>query len=397
MKRLNQLTASSKSHNERNIMDTIDQKYIWQNKDWPRFTWDSNRLLPVVSRARQAQGTILAKVKSLGLGLTNEAQAEILIEETVQTSAIEGEILNRDSVRSSVIRQLGLDQAALPRTERHIDGLVEILLDATGHYETPLTDERLKGWHAALFPTGFSGLTKIHAGAWRSEGVQVISGPIGRERVHFEAPSADQVKAEMTRFIRWWEKGSRNTDGFLRAGIAHFWFVTIHPFEDGNGRITRALTDMALAQDEKLAMRFYSLSSQIMEERSAYYDILEKSSKDSLDITAWLEWFLGSLTRAMARSETLIAKVLAKADFWRLHAQTPMTERQRKVVNRLLDTGKGQFLGGLTTRKYMSMTKASRATAFREISDLVEKKIIVQNPEGKGRSVSYDINWSAIA
>lgn len=397
MKRLELLIASPKNNNEGMIMDNHSKKYIWQDKEWPSFTWDSNRLLPILSRARQIQGTILTRAKNLGLELTNEAQAEILIEEAVQTSAIEGEVLNRDSVRSSVIRHLGLDQAGLPHTERHIDGLVEILLGATGHYDKPLTDERLKSWHAALFPTGFSGLTKIHAGAWRSEGVQVISGPIGREKVHFEAPPTEQVKTEMSRFIRWWEKDSKNIEGFLRAGVAHFWFVTIHPFEDGNGRITRALTDMALAQDEKLAMRFYSLSSQIMEERNAYYDMLEKSSKESLDITAWLEWFLGCLTRAMEKSETLIVKVLAKADFWRLRAQTTLSERQRKVINRLLDTGKGQFLGGLTTRKYCAMTKASRATAFREIADLVEKKILVQNPEGKGRSVSYDINWEALA
>lgn len=375
-------------------MAANSSKYIWQHKNWIDFTWDSGRLLPLLGKARQTQGKILARVKTLGLDLTSEAQAEILTEEAVKTSAIEGEVLNRDSVRSSVARHLGLNEAGLPRAERHVDGLVEILLDATRNYDKPLTAKRLKSWQAALFPTGYSGLHKIRAGQWRAGDVQIVSGPVGRERIHFQAPPKEKLDEEIKNFLAWWEKSLKTEEGFLRAGIAHFWFVTIHPFEDGNGRLTRALTDMALAQDEKLRVRFYSFSSQIMEERNAYYDVLEKCSHDGSDITEWLEWFLGCLIHAMEKSETIIAKVLAKAEFWQTHSQTIMNERQRKVVNRLLDAGEGQFQGGLTTRKYVSLTKTSRATAFREISDLVDKKIMIQRPESKGRSVSYDLNWS---
>ena len=376
-------------------MAAITLKYIWQHKNWTAFSWQSDRLLPLLGKARQIQGKILTRVKSLGLPFTHEAQAEILIEETVKTAAIEGEVLNRDSVRSSVARHLGLPQAGLPRTERHIDGLVEILLDATKNYHKPLTRKILKGWQAALFPTGYSGLHKIRVGQWRgSEPMQVVSGAMGRQKVHFQAPPSEGLDTEIKNFLIWWEKSLGSTEGFLRAAIAHFWFVTLHLFEDGNGRVTRVLTDMALAQDEKLPVRFYSLSSQIMEERNAYYEVLEKCQKSSQDITEWLGWFLGCLIRAMEKSETIIAKILAKAEFWQKHSQTTLNERQRKVVNRLLDAGKGQFQGGLTTKKYVSLTKTSRATAFREISDLVEKKVLMQNPKSKGRSVNYDLNWS---
>lgn len=374
-------------------MAVSNSKYIWQNKGWADFTWDSGRLLPLLGKARQTQGKILVRVKTLGLNLNSEAQAEILTEEALKTSAIEGEILNRDSVRSSVARHLGLNQALLPRAERHIDGLVEILLDATRNYDKPLTAKRIKGWQAALFPTGYSGLHKIRAGEWRAGEVQVVSGPMGQERVHFQAPPKERLDSEIKGFLSWWEKSLGKEEGFLRAGIAHFWFVTVHPFDDGNGRVTRALTDMALAQDEKSQVRLYSFSSQIMEERNAYYDVLEKCSKAGLDITEWLEWFLGCLIRAMEKSEIIIVKILAKAEFWQAHGQTTLNDRQRKVINRLLDAGEGQFQGGLTTRKYASITKASRATAFREISDLVDKKILAQNPQTKGRNVSYELNW----
>ena len=370
-------------------------KYIWQKKNWTQFSWSPETLLPLLGQARQRQGEILGRVRTLGLGLTQEAQAEVLIEETIKTSAIEGQILDRDSVRSSVARHLGLAEAGLPPAERHVDGMVEVLLDATQKHDQPLTIKRLKGWQAALFPTGYSGLHKIHVGQWRTGDMQVISGAIGREKVHFEGPPAGRVNEESKNFLNWWEKNLAETEGFLRAGLAHFWFVTIHPFDDGNGRIARALTDMALAQDEKLPQRFYSLSSQIMEERNDYYDVLEKSQKGSSDVTAWLEWFLGCLIRSMDRSQHLVAKVLAKAEFWQRNSQTSMSERQRKVVNRLLDAGKGEFKGGLTTRKYVSMTKTSRATAFREIDDLVEKNVLVKDPDSKGRSVRYDLNWDA--
>lgn len=375
-------------------MTSSGSKYIWENKNWTDFKWSSDRLLPFLGRARQAQGKILIRVGALGVPLTDQAQAEILTEEAMQTSAIEGELLSRDSVRSSVARQLGLAQAGLPKIDRHVDGLVEILLNATRNYDKPLTAKRIQSWHAALFPTGYSGLIKIRVGKWRKEAMQVISGPVGREKIHFQAPPAENLDGEMKIFLNWWANSNGKMEGFLRAAIAHFWFVTIHPFDDGNGRIARVLTDMALAQDEKLQMRFYSLSSQIMEERSDYYDVLEESSKGRSDITAWLEWFLECSVRAMQKSETIIGNVLAKADFWKKFSQTAMNERQRKVVNKLLDTGAGEFKGGLTTRKYGSLTKTSRATAFREISDLVDKKVLRQNSEGKGRSVSYDLNWA---
>ena len=371
-------------------------KYIWEHKNWTDFSWSSDELLPHLGQARQAQGKILARVKAMGWPLMSQAQAEILTEEAVQTSAIEGEILKRDSVRSSVVRHLGLEETGLRASDRHIDGLVEILLDATQNYDKPLTVKRLYSWHGALFPIGYSGLHKIRVGKWRNQAMQVVSGSVGKEKVHYEAPPADRLDKEMKHFLNWWNKSRNKMEGFLRAGVAHFWFVTIHPFDDGNGRIARALTDMALAQDEKLQMRFYSLSSQIMEERNFYYDVLEKSSKGKSDLTPWLTWFLDCFYRAMQKSEQIIGNVLAKAEFWQHHSQTEMNERQRKVVNRLLDTGRGEFKGGLTTRKYVSLAKTSRATAFREIDDLVEKKVLIKDPSSKGRSVRYDLNWDLL-
>lgn len=369
-------------------------RYVWQRANWPNFSWQNDKLLHPVGRTRFCQGRLLSRIRGLGMNLSQEAQAEILTEETIKTAAIEGQSLSRNSVRSSVARRLGLPIAGLPSAERHVDGLVEMILDATARYNEPLTAERLKGWQAALFPTGFSGLRRIRTGTWRGPvPMQVVSGPVGREKVHFEAPPADRIGEEITRFLSWWEASLDNTEGLLRAGIAHFRFITIHPFEDGNGRIARALTDMALAQDERLSKRFYSLSAQIMAERDQYYKILEQCQKGDDDITAWLLWFLGCLERAVKNSETLISKVLAKADFWQRHGQTPMNDRQRKVVKRLLDAGQGGFEGGLTTKKYVSIAKTSRATAYREISDLVGKRVLMQN-EGKGRNVSYDLVWA---
>jgi Fic family protein len=252
--------------------------------------------------------------------------------------------------------------------------------------------ERLYSWHAALFPTGYSGLYKIRVGKWRNEPMQVVSGPVERHKVHFEAPPSESLDKEIKKFLVWFKESRDNTEGFLRSAIAHFWFVVIHPFDDGNGRIARALTDMALAQDEKLGIRFYSLSSQIMEERKSYYDVLEKVSKGDSNITPWLSWYLGCLIRAMEKSKIIIGKVLAKSEFWQKHSQAALNERQRKVINMLLDTGEGNFQGGLTTRKYCSVAKVSRATAYREITELVEKKILRLLP-GRGRSVAYDIVW----
>ena len=368
--------------------------YLWQLKQWPALRWNSEALLPLISRARLAQGKFLTKVASFGFKLSREAQADILTEEAVTTSAIEGERLNRDSVRSSVARHLGLPTARLAPANRSVDGLVEVLLDATQRYEAPLTAARLKRWQAALFPTGYSGLRKIRAGQWRGpeQAMQVVSGAVGRERVHYEAPPGKRMEQEMKQFLAWWRTSVNNEDGLLRSGLAHVYFVTIHPFEDGNGRIARALTDMALAQDERLPTRYYSLSSQVMEERKVYYRVLEACQKGDGDVTPWLQWYVGCYTRAVERAERLIADVLAKATFWQTHSQVDLNARQRKVLNRLLDAGKGGFQGGLTTRKYVAMAKVSRATAFREISELLEKGLLTQDP-ARGRSVSYEVKW----
>ena len=368
-------------------------QYIWQHPEWPNFRWQNDQLMDLLSACRLRQGKLLSRAGALGAEYRLEAQAEILAVETIQTAAIEGQLLDRDSVKSSVARRLGLPSAGLPPPDRNADGLVEVLLDATAGYERPLTGERLQGWQAALFPTGYSGLHSIRTGQWRgTEPMRVVSGPMGRETVHFEAPQGDKVADEMRRFIDWWAGEAGKIEGLVRAGIAHFRFVTIHPFEDGNGRIARALTDMALAQDEDLPVRFYSLSAQIMTEREAYYSVLERSQRGDCDVTNWLAWFLGCFQRAVDRSENLIGLVLMKARFWQKHVQTNLTDRQRKVINRLLDAGPGGFTGGLSTRKYVSMTGVSRATAYREIFDLVRKGVLRQNP-GKGRSASYDLIW----
>lgn len=368
--------------------------YVWQHPDWPNLRWQSERLLAPLGRSRLVQGKLLSQAAALGFDLEQYAQVEILTEEAVKTAAIEGESLDRGSVHSSVARRLGLPTAGLPPVPRHVDGLVEVLLDATLNYRLPMTTERLKGWQAALFPTGYSGLHRIRIGDWRGVGdpMQVVSGPAGRERVHYEAPPGERVQVEMARFLGWWNDPPAKMDGLARAALAHFWFVTVHPFEDGNGRLARALTDMALAQDEELSARFYSLSSQIMAEREDYYLILEQVQKGDGDITAWMEWFLSCFERAVARSETLLAGVLLKARFWQRHAGTNLTERQRKVLNRLLDAGPGGFTGGMTTRKYASLTGGSKATSQRELADLVEKGLLRPNPGG-GRSASYSVVW----
>lgn len=370
-------------------------KWIWQRGQWPRFSWKADVLLALIGKARLMQGKLLAKINGIGFELSCEASADVLTEEAMKTSEIEGEILNRDSVRSSVAKHLGLSTFGLPEPSRAVDGLVDVLVDATRNYQKPLTAERLKGWQAALFPTGRSGLFQIQTGEWRTgeEPMQVVSGGMGQEQVHFEAVPSLSVEKEMEQFLAWWEMSHGQEDGLVRSGIAHFYFVTIHPFEDGNGRIARALTDMALAQDEKIPTRFYSLSSQIMKERKHYYEILERCQKGDLDITDWLSWFLGCYIRALEGAIRLVAKVLAKATFWQHFGQVDLNERQRKVVNLLLNAGIDGFEGGLTTRKYVSIAKTSRATAFREIADLVDKGLLTQNLT-KGRNTSYDLNWA---
>jgi Fic family protein len=375
---------------------TQSRRYIWQFPTWPEFQWDSPVLLKPLGDCRFQQGSLLAQMRELGFEVRQQARAEVLIAEALKTSEIEGVHLNVGAVRSSVARRLGLPSAGLPEINNPLaDGVVEILLDATQNHSRKLTAERLFGWHAALFPTGYSGIHKIRVAAWRDdrEGpMQVVSGPMGRERVHYQAPPAERVNDEMKRFFSWWNKSRNEMDGILRAGVAHLWFVTVHPFDDGNGRIARTITDMALAQDENLATRCYSLSSQIMAERDTYYEVLEHTNKKGGDITQWLKWFLACMSRAILSSNRLLSNVMQKARFWQRNAKTDLNDRQRKALNRLLEAGPGGFEGGLTNRKYAGMTHVSRATAQRELADLVKKGILRPNPGG-GRSVSYDLNW----
>jgi len=371
--------------------------YIWKRKEWPNFRWQSVRLMKPLSRARFLQGRLLSKIRSMGLDRSRESMSEILVEETVKTAAIEGTRLDKEAVRSSVARKLGLPSAGLKAPDRNADGLIEAILDATMNYKKPLTLKRLKSWQAALFPTGYSGLSKIKVGRWRGKTpMRVVSGPIGREKTHFEAPPFDKITSEMRTFIKWWEKDSSDIEGILRAGIAHFYFVTIHPFEDGNGRIARILSDMALARDENLSKRYYSLSARIMAERKSYYDILERSQKGTLDITDWLLWFLDCYSGAIEDSERAILKVLQKAVFWQKHAQTILNKNQHKIINRLLDAGPGGFTGGLTTRKYVAITKVSRATAYRDIIDLLKKNVLSRS-KAKGRSAAYDLKFLPVS
>jgi Fic family protein len=366
--------------------------YLWEREGWTDFQWDAQGLLTPLGDCRRRQGKLLALVASLRMPQAKEAQAEILVEEAVTTSAIEGERLSLSSVRSSVARKLGLATAGLP-ADRTSEGLVSVLLDAAGNFNAPLSASRLHAWHAALFPTGYSGLRRIRVGRWRgAEPMRIVSGPVGRERVHYEAPPSFEVPREMRRFISWWSRTRGTLDGVLRAAISHLRFVVIHPYEDGNGRIARALTDMAIAQDDGQPFRYYSLSSQIMKERDGYYQVLERCSKGTGDVTEWFLWFLGCFGRAIESSEKKLATVLGKARFWQRHAETPLSERQRKVINRLIDAGQGGFEGGLTTRKYVSIAGVSRATAFREIEKLLEAGILVRRPGG-GRSISYDLRW----
>ena len=368
--------------------------YVWELSSWPELCWDANRLLTSLALCRKRQGAFLAGVAALGFDTPDSmnAQAEVLIEEVVQTAAIEGEVLDRESVRSSVAVRLGLPIAGLRPTDRPSDGLVQVLLDATLHHDAPLTAKRLKGWHAALFPTGYSGIHRLTPGKWRTGPVRVISGPVSKEKLHYEGPPALSLDREMKAFIAWWKLSEGRMDGILRAGLAHFRFVTIHPFEDGNGRLARTLTDMALAQDEAVRARFYSLSAQIMQERQDYYAVLERTQKGNGDITDWLEWFVGSMDRAMIRSEGLLGRVLGKAAFWRRHTGVLLSERQQKVLNILLDAGADGFEGGLTNRKYVGMTKTAPATAQRDLADLVAKGLLRPKPEG-GRSTSYEVAW----
>lgn len=362
--------------------------YIHEREEWPRFHWSAEAIAGPLASVRYLQGRLTGHMEALGFHLRQEAVLETLTVEVVKSSEIEGEKLDAGQVRSSIARRLGMDIGGLTASEGHVEGVVEMTLDATRGYDRPLTAERLLGWHASLFPTGRSGLSKIRTGAWRDGSLgpmQVVSGPVGKERVHFKAPQADRVDREMKTFLEWFE-GEKRMDPVLRAGLAHLWFVTIHPFDDGNGRIARAIGDMALARSENSAQRFYSTSAQIRQERKAYYDILERTQKGTLDVTLWMDWFLSCLGRAIDGAQTALGVVLAKARFWERSKDVPLNQRQRLVINRLPDG----FEGKLTTSKYAALAKCSQDTAHRDIVALVDHGILVRNPEG-GRSTSYSV------
>jgi Fic family protein len=360
--------------------------WLHQRPGWPDLSWDAAALAGLLARVRHRQGRLLGRMEALGFEVRTEANVVALTSEVIKSSAIEGEMLDADDVRSSVARRLGLPTGGLPAPRREVEGMVEMMLDATQDFAAPLSRDRLFGWHAALFPTGYAGIKRIATGAWRPAGsdpMQVVSGAVGRERVHFEAPSADRIEKEMAAFLGWFD-APPPIDPVLMAGVAHLWFVTVHPFEDGNGRIARAITDLALARADGAAERYYSMSTRIEAERRDYYLELEAAQRGDLDITRWLDWFLGCLERALEGADHTLASVLYKARLWRLVDRGPVNDRQRKVIARLLDG----FRGFLTTSKYAKIAKCSADTALRDIRELLERRILVKNPGG-GRSTSY--------
>lgn len=361
-------------------------KYIYQNKKWTDFTWNDKAINAVFGEVRLMQGKIIGQMNALGFSAKEEATLTTLTLDVVKSSEIEGELLNYDQVRSSIARRLGINTAGLVPSSRHVEGIVEMMLDATQRHNLPLTKKRLFGWHAALFPTGYSGPYEIEVGRYRTGEMQVVSGAMGKEKVHYEAVKAELVKAEMDKFLNWFNNDNQ-LDPVLKAAIAHFWFIIIHPFDDGNGRIGRAITDMLLAHAESSGERFYSMSSQILVERKQYYDILQKVQHSTGDITEWLEWFLHCLKNAMLATENTTQRILRKAEFWKLHEQTPINERQRLMLNKLFDG----FDGKLQTSKWAKITKTSTDTALRDIKDLVEKGILQQTDE-VGRNANYELS-----
>lgn len=360
-------------------------KYIYQHKDWTQFTWQDKAINAVFGEVRNTQGKINGQMNALGFSAKEEASLTTLTLDVVKSSEIEGELLNYDQVRSSIARSLGINTAGLVPSNRHIEGVVEMMLDATQNYQKTLTQERLFGWHAALFPTGYSGPYKIEVGQYRTGEMQVVSGALGKEKIHFEAVKPDVIKMEMDKFLAWFNK-NENIDPVLKAAIAHFWFIIIHPFDDGNGRIARAITDLLLARAEDSGERFYSMSSQILAERKRYYEVLQKVQHSSGDITEWLDWFLHCLKHALHETENAMQKIVCKADFWKLHEHTLINERQRLMLNKLLDG----FEGKLQTSKWAKITKSSTDTALRDIKDLVEKGIL-QAGKLSGRNANYEL------
>ncbi len=375
------IIGSSRSH------DLSSNLYIWQQRGWPKFIWNDLKIIEYLGQARKAQGKVLAHAEAIVL----ETQAEILISDVKETSAIEGEKLDTSSIRSSVARRLGLSIAGLSREQRNIEGLVEMLLDATVNFDRPLSARRLKGWQAGLFPVGYSNIQKITVGKWRKtkEPMQVVSGKIGKEKVHYVAPPSKVVQREMDNFLSWFNKKNK-MDGLIRAAIAHFWFVTIHPFDDGNGRIARAVTDLSLAQDEQMSKRCYSISSQISFDRKGYYKILETSQKSGLDITNWIVWFLKTFIKAIENSEAIIDQAILVGNFWKKHSLIDLNQRQKKVLHKMLECEPSGFIGGITNKKYVAITRVSPASAKRDLVDLEDKGILKRNESG-GRSVSYSL------
>lgn len=370
-------------------MNSGDHIYIWQASDWPDWRYDLAALAKPLAEVCRAQGLLLGRLADVGMGLRDQASLAALTEDVIRTSEIEGERLDAESVRSSIARRLGVDIGALAPTDRHVEGVVELVLDATLGCQADLTVGRLLGWHAALFPTGYSGLSQIHVGAFRDDAngpMQVVSGPIGRQRVHFEAPPADQLAVEVARFVAWANTSSKDHP-VLKAGLGHLWFVTLHPFDDGNGRIARAIGDLLLARADGSPQRFYSLSAQIQRERRDYYDILERTQRGSLDVTAWLRWFLENLATAVNTAQHTLDTVLAKTRFWQRWATMPLNERQVKLLNRLLDG----FEGKLNSSKWAAIAKCSPDTALRDINDLLAHGVLRKSTAG-GRSTSYELN-----
>ncbi|MDA0781166.1 MAG: Fic family protein [Rickettsiales bacterium] len=362
--------------------------YIHESKDWPSFTFNQAELSVLLADVRHLQGKLLGRMEALGFNLREEATLQTLTHDVIKTSEIEGEKLDTEQVRSSIARRLGMDIGASTPATRDVEGIVEVMLDATQKYDKPLTKIRLFDWHAALFPTGRSGMQRINVGNWRDEksgAMQVVSGPFGKEKVHYEAPTFDRLEKEMQRFIQWYN-AKAETDLVIKAALAHFWFVTIHPFDDGNGRIARAIADMTLAQSERSKQRFYSMSSQIQTERKAYYDVLESCQKGTLDITPWIKWFLECLKHATLASDEMLEAVLTKARFWDAHASESFNERQHIIINRLLDG----FEGKLTSSKWAKISKCSQDTALRDITNLVDRRILQKDDAG-GRSTSYHL------
>lgn len=380
--------AANKAHNRRMFPEKPQRSrtYLWQRPDWPQWRFDAAALAAPLAQVHRAQGHLAGRMAELGLAQRDQATLQALTQEVVTTSAIEGEALNQDAVRSSIARRLGVDIGALAPADRHVDGVVDMVLDATQHHTQPLTAERLFGWHAALFPTGYSGRVRIQVGAWRNDAagpMQVVSGPVGREKVHFQAPPAAALPAETTAFLQWFNSTPAG-DALIHAGLAHLWLVTLHPFDDGNGRISRAVGDMALARAEGSAQRFYSFSAQIQRERKQYYDQLETTQRGTLDVTPWLSWFLACLLRAVQGADGLLSGVLNKAQFWQRWAGTPMNERQTRVLNLVLDGMESK----LTNAKWATLGKCSADTALRDINDLLARGVL-NKLEGGGRSTGY--------